>query len=293
MYNETCSSTKRCMHIKYPKKSGLGWASEIRNKNFGIVLMELLIYYLAVNLIFSSAYYIFNALANAAGFFDYVYFSFVTSLSVGYGDLVPVTLTGKALVILQTCITAMYFALMVSILSLKMLYPRDLIRFSQKIIYNPETDMIVVRVINTGRDALVNPIIRISITEHNTGNKSAGMFNIPIDYNLTYLGKYDFSYSFKNSHQLFNVMNEANKALEFNMSPDMMQSRFRINISLTGSYGFSQIAMYKKYYAKDIVIGKSFKPITYNKNFYSGKKGMRYSKIKNYWEDFESIEDLD
>lgn len=281
------------MHIKYPKKASLGWASEIRNKNFGIVLLELFIYYLAVNLIFSAAYYMFNVLANTVVFFDYVYFSFVTSLSVGYGDFVPINVAGKILVIIQTCITAMYFALMVSVLSLKMLYPRDLIRFSKNIIYNPQTDMLIVRVINTSRDALVNPNIRISITEHSTGSKSAGMFNIPIDYNLTYLGKYDFSYSFKNSYQSVNIINEANKALEFNKSSDSMKSRFRINISLTGSYGFNQVAMYKKYYSKDIVTGKSFKPITYNKNFYGRKKDIRYKKINNYWEDFEDIEGLD
>lgn len=281
------------MRTKYPKKAGLGWASEIRNKHFGMVLFELFIYYLLVNLIFSVAYYTFNVLDSAANFFDYVYFAFVTSLSIGYGDLVPVTIAGKILVIVQTSITAIYFALMVSVLSAKMFYPRDLIRFSQKIIYNPETDMLIVRVINTSRDALVNPNIRISVTEHNTGIKSAGMFNIPIDYNFTYLGKYDFSYSFKNNYRLFNVMNEANRAIEFNKSADSMQSRFRINISLTGSYGFNQVAMYKKYYAKDIVIGKSFKPITYSRDFYGRKKGIRYNKIKNYWEDFESIEGPD
>lgn len=281
------------MNIRYPKKASLGWASEIKNKHFGIVLLELFIYYLAVNLFFSAAYYLFNVLENTKSFFDYVYFSFVTSLSIGYGDFVPVTLEGKVLVILQTCITAMYFALMVSVLSLKMLYPRDLIKFSQKIIYNSETDMFIFRTINTGRDSLVNPDIRISITEHSTGEKSTGMFNIPIDYNLTYLGKYDFSYSFKNSYQFFNIMNEAKKAIEFNKSAaGSTQSRFRINISLTGSYGFNHIAMYKKYYADDVVIAGAFKSITYNKDFYGRKKGIRYNKIKNYWEDFESIEGL-
>lgn len=277
------------MSFKYPKKANLGWASKIRNKHFGLVLSELFIYYLAVNLIFALTYYAFNALENTAYFFDYVYFSFVTSLSIGYGDLVPVTLAGKFFVILQTSITTLYFALMVSILYLKMLYPRDLIKFSKKIIYNPENDMFILRVININKDALVNPNIRISITEHNTGEKIAGIFNIPLDYNITYLGKYDFSYTFKNNYKALNVMDEANKALEYNKSTNSIESRFRINISITGSYGFNEIAMYKKYYAKDIVTGKSFKPITYNKEFYSRKKEIKYNKIKNYWEDFERI----
>lgn len=281
------------MSFKYPKKANLGWASKIRNKHFGLVLSEMFIYYLAVNLIFALTYYVFNTLKNTADFFDYVYFSFVTSLSIGYGDIVPVTISGKFIVILHTSITTLYFALMVSILYLKMLYPRDLIKFSKKIIFNPENDMFILRVININKDALVNPNIRISITEHNTGEKIAGIFNIPLDYNITYLGKYDFSYTFKNSFKALNVMNEANKALEYNKTTNSIESRFRINISITGSYGFNEIAMYKKYYAKDIAIGKSFKPITYNKEFYSRKKEIKYNKIKNYWEDFERVNKLD
>lgn len=281
------------MSIKYPVKASLGWAREIKNKHFGLVFFELIIYYLLVNLVFSMAYYVFHALENTRAFFDYVYFSFVTSLSIGYGDLVPVTVAGKVLVIIQTSITAVYFALMVSILSLKMLYPKDLIKFSKKIIYNPDTDMLIVRVINICKDALVNPNIRISITEHNTGEKCAGIYCIPLDYNITYLGKYDFLYSFKNTYKTLNVMNEADKALEYNKTTDYIESRFRINISITGSYGFNEIAIYKKYYTKDIVKGKTFKPISYHKEFYCKGGDVKYNKIKNFWEDFESVEGLD
>lgn len=279
--------------MKNPKRASLAWASEIRNRHFGLVLLEMFVYYMAVNLIFSTAYLAFNSLEETAVFFDYVYFSFVTSLSIGYGDLVPINEAGKVLIIIQTSITTVYFALMVSVLSLKLLYPRELIRFSEKIIYNPKIDMFIIRVINTSRDALVNPNIRISVTEHNTGNESAGMINIPIDYNLVYLGKYDFSYTFKNSHKFFNVMDEVNKALRYNNSTDSMKSRFRINVSITGSYGFNQVAIYKKYYANAIVTGRQFKLITYNKEFYTSKGEVRYKKIKGFWEDFEMVEGFD
>ncbi len=279
------------MNLKYPKKSGLRWSSKIRNKHFGLVFMELFLYYLAVNLVFSAAYFAFGALKNAASFIDYVYFSFVTSLSIGYGDVVPLNTAGKLLVIIQSSITAVYFALMVSVLSVKMFYPRDLVKFSKKIIYNPSTDMLIIRAINTSREALVNPDIRISITEHNTGCNSAGMFDIPIDYRLTYLGKYDFSYTFKNSHKNLNVMNEAELAKKYNKHSNTVKSRFRINISLTGSYGFSQTAIYKKYYADDLHVGKAFKPITYNKEFCGIKGNVRYNKSKDFWTDFEETED--
>lgn len=278
--------------MKKPKKAVLGWSSEIRNKNFILVLLELFVYYVVINFIFTLLYYKIKSLENSS-FLDYVYFSFVTSLTIGFGDFVPVNILGKFLVIAQTCITALYFAMMVSVLSLKLLYPRDLIYFSEKVIYNSNSDMLIIRVINTNQNALVNPEIRISITEHNAGNESAGMFNIPLDYNLTYLGKYDFSYAFKNSYEHLNIMGEVNKAIKHNKTTEYFQSRFRINVSITGSYGFNQVALYKKYHANDIVIGKNFKPITYNKNFYSRKKAIKYNKIKNFWNDFEAIEKLD
>lgn len=274
------------------KRSRLGWVSKIINQDFIIVLVELFLLYIAINLLFSWAFYALKVLdgeESTIDFFDYIYFSFVTSLTIGYGDLVPLSFAGKALAIIQGVITALYFAMMVSVLSVKMLYPRDSVKFSEKLVYNPQLDIFIMRVINTRKDALVNPNIRISVTEHNIGDKSAGIFNIPIDYNITYLGKYDFSYSFKNKCKSFNVIDEVNKALEYNKTTSSMKSRFRINISLTGSYGFNEIAIYKKYYVEDIVVGKCFKPIHYIKEFY-GAFGVRYNKIKNFWSEFESFE---
>ncbi|MDW5300640.1 MAG: potassium channel family protein [Sedimentibacter sp.] len=279
------------MNLKYPRKASLGWVSKIRNLHIGIVLLQLLGYYLAINILFSIAYYFFEVLKNKTVFFDYVYFSFITSLAIGYGDFVPVTKIGKVIVIIHSSITAMYFALMISVLSIKMLYPRNLIKFSEKIIYNPTTDMLIFRVINTNKEPLVNPDLRISVTEHNAWDRSAGVFNILTDYYITYLGKHDFSYTFKNTFQNFNVIEESNKAKEYNKQINSLESRFRINLSITGSYGYGmqQIAICKKYFADDIIIGKSFKPIIYNKEVYT-KKEIKYNKIKNFWEDFESIE---
>lgn len=280
------------MNSKYPIKSNYGWVSEIRKQKFIIVLAKLLGFYLSINLFFAVVYYLNKVLINGTGFFDYVYFSFVTSLAIGYGDFVPFKFVGKILVIMHSCITTMYFALMVSVLSIKMFYPGDSIKFSKRIIYNKDTDMIIFRIINTNREALINPEVRISVTEHNVGDKIAGVFNIVEDCDITYLGRHDFSYSFKNSFEDFSLIMEANKANEYNKQLKSFKSRFRVNISITGSYGLQQIAIYKKYFADDIVIGKSYKPITYNEEGYRKKGGIRYFKIKNFWRDFESIEGI-
>lgn len=278
------------MNLKYPKRSRLGWVSEIRNSNFGVVLAKLLAYYLALNIFFAIIYYIYEILRYGTDFFDYIYFSFVTSLAIGYGDFVPIKIIGKILIIIHSCITTMYFAIMVSILSVKMFYPKDSIRFSEKIVYNPNSGMMIFRVINTNKEALINPEVRISITEHNVGDIIAGVFNIITDYDITYLGRHDFSYSFKSKFNDLNLIDEANKAKLYNSTPQIIKSRFRINISISGSYGLHQIAIHKKYNADNIIIGKSFKAITYNEEGYRKKGGLRYYKIKKFWEDFESIE---
>lgn len=278
------------MNIKNPKKSKLGWVSEIRNQHFGWVFAKLLSYYLAFNMLFCIFYYELEVLKKGVCFFDYIYFSFVTSLSIGYGDLVPVNFAGKALVIIHSCFTATYFALMVSVLSIKLFYPGDSIKFSNKIIYNSDSDILIFRVINTNKEALINPEVRISVTEHNIGYAIAGVYHIPTDFAITYLGKHDFSYSFKNSLRSINVIDEANKALHHNEMVNSFESRFRIIISITGSYGLNQVAVYKKYYADDIIWGKSFKAITYCKVCYGKNGGLNYSKMKNFWENFEKIE---
>lgn len=257
---------------KFNAKESFGLISELKHHNMAIVFIELLSCYIIISIVFALLYYKFNVLENVTGFFDYIYFSFVTSLSIGYGDFVPITLSGKILIIIQACIAAMYFALMISILSIKMFYPRELLKFSDKVIYNSDSNMLILRIINLNREALVNPDLRISITEHNTGNESVGIYEIPTDYKLTYIGKYDYSYVFNNNIGKLNIMEEVKNAVEYNNNTKSLESRFRINVSITGNYTFKQIAIYKKYYAEDVVEGKFFKPIIYEKNLITKKE---------------------
>jgi hypothetical protein len=278
------------MNSKYPRKAGHGWVNEIRSLNFKMLLVKLLGVYLTVNILFASVYYSLNILTDGTAFFDYVYFSFVTSLAIGYGDYVPLATVGKILVIMQSCVSTMYFAMMVSVLSIKMFYPGDSIRFSKKIVYDPDKDILIFRVININREALINPEVRVSVTEHNVGDNSVGVYDVVTDYKIAYLGIHDFSYSFKNTLQPLNVAVEANKAKNYNKCTQLLESRFSINISITGSYTLHQVAICKKYYAEELVVGKSFKPITYNKKGQTKEGEIRYDKIKNFWDDFESIE---
>ena len=67
------------------------------------------------------------------------------------------------------------------------------------------------------------------------------------------------------------------------------KSRFRIRLSITGSYGIQQTAVCKKYYAEDIVEARQFKSINYGREVYMTEE-ITYSKIKNFWEDFETEE---
>jgi hypothetical protein len=58
----------------------------------------------------------FFAQGEVAGFFDYVYFSFVTLTTVGYGDLSAVGDVGRALAILETLLGQLFLVVLVAYL---------------------------------------------------------------------------------------------------------------------------------------------------------------------------------
>lgn len=278
--------------MNLPKKATYIWIDKIRQKSFSRILCTLLIIYIAVNFAFAVLYYLMDAL-NDSSFLDYLYFSFITSLTIGYGDLTPVNGLAKLTVILHSTIYAVYSALMMSMLTTNLLCPKEAIVFSKNMIYNPDKQEMRFRMINISSAPIINPEIRISVTEHTVGNVIAGIFPVTAEYSIEYLGKHDFTYCFKTLHPLadghvFNICHEWQKALQYNKETNTADSRFRINITVSGSNGIQTIAVHKKYYADEIVKGLRFQPIEYNRED-QRKNGMRYNKIPNFWVDFNSV----
>jgi len=272
--------------MNQPNKVSFVWVNYIRSHSSIKVILFLLGIYIAVNICFSFLYYIFNILESCS-YLDYLYFSFITSFTIGFGDLAPVTAGGKILVIIHSTLIALYFASMMSIIAVKIFYPIQPIIFSDKIIYDKNQNRFVFRLININSSPIINPEIRVSITQHSVGNVIAGKVAIKLDYIIDYLGKHDFSIHFDNS-DILDILQEAQKANKHNVTTNTFDSRFRITITISGSNGIQNIATLKKYYANEIVNGKAFKAIEYTDED-QRKKGMRFTKIKDFWLQFNTI----
>lgn len=278
--------------MNLPKKITYIWIDKIRQKSFASILVTLLLIYIAVNILFAVLYDWMGAL-NDSSFLDYLYFSFITSLTIGYGDLIPVNDIAKITVILHSTIYAVYSALMMSMLTTNLLCPKETIIFSKNLIYNPNSQEMLFRMINISSAPIINPEVRISVTGHAVGNVIAEIFPVSTKYSIDYLEKYDFTYYFKTLHPIsdsenYDVCHEWKKALQYNQETNTADSRFRINITVSGSNGIQTIAVHKKYYADEIVKGLRFKPIEYTEEA-QRRNGMRYHKIPNFWADFNSV----
>lgn len=280
--------------MELPRKITYIWIDKIRQKSFGYILGVLLFFYILVNVIFAVFYYWMGALHDSC-FLDYLYFSFITSLTIGYGDLTPVNDLAKLTVILHSTLYAVYSALMMSMLTTNLLCPKEAVVFSKNIVYNPDAGQMLFRMINISSAPIINPEVRISVTEHNVGNVIARIFPVTTAYTIDYLGKHDFTYCFNTFHPItedenFNVWSEWQKALQHNRQTgdSVPRSRFRINITVSGSNGIQTIAVHKKYHADEITDGIRFQPIEYTQED-QRRRGMRYHKIPNFWDDFNRI----
>lgn len=71
--------------------------------------------YLIIVLIFGMTFYFFDSLATntnkpdkALSFFDYLYFSLVTFSTIGYGEIIPTGVSGKVIIVIESCIGLAY-----------------------------------------------------------------------------------------------------------------------------------------------------------------------------------------
>lgn len=280
--------------MKYPSKTSYAWISEIKTTSFWLLLLCLILFYVLINCVFADIYYFCKVLKSEASILDHFYFSFVTALTIGYGDFYPLTTVGKVVVAIHTCLTAIYFAIMVTALSAKMFYPKNTIMFSERLLFDPINKRFAIRLINTHREPLVNPEIRIFMTEHCYGNVMGPMHRITKYDDMPFLGKHDFSLFFQDkintNAEDFRISSEWYKALSHDRgNHSQPTSRFSITISISGSYGIQQIAHYKKYYPSEIELGTSFKAIQYNDEDQRQAGNIRYSNFPDMWNDFNKI----
>lgn len=307
----------------------LPWFRKISIKMAVIVLV--LIYFL-VNLTFSLVYYVERISASSPtysqetafdnqpatekpriSFGDCFYFSFITASTIGYGDILPCSTVERGIVVFQSVTCTVLVAVIMSILTMKMLWPtQQTIIFSKKIVHDRSAKMFGVRIINTNSLPILNPTIRITVTEHGTGNIISRRMNL--DTRLAcpqYLGKHDSTLWFgvgdviyyqgdqeKTEKAYDKILQEYKLAKEYeqkdisNSSSSELQANryswFRIIITINGNNGVQDITEIKKYYASDFVEGYGFTPIKY-----SGKErrglSVQYESIEDFWNDFDKV----
>lgn len=247
--------------------------------------------FICMNIVFALIYFHIDNLKSATEFFDYLYFSFITALTIGYGDIYPQSYSTKMIAVAHGIISTLWLALSISLLSLKILTPDRTIIFSKKIIYNKKDNIWIFRVINTHRLPLINPEIRFFICEHCHGNVIAKTYSHYKKDSIPAFGKHDFSIGYTNyihGHPLgISIAQQYEKAITFEKETGT-NSRFRITISVSGSYEEGSASYIMKYYAKDVVFANKFKPIEYGDHDETESVNMKYTKFKNFWDTFNS-----
>ncbi|MBR0229622.1 MAG: two pore domain potassium channel family protein [Clostridia bacterium] len=267
----------------------------IRRKSVWYVLIVSIELYVLINFIFGVAYFYMPDF-KACSFGDCLYFSFITAATIGYGDITPTTEIGKIAVAGQSVLCTLYIAVMMSVITSKILWPQNKTAvFSKKIVVDTERKQLRLRIINTNSMPIIHPEIRLSLNVHEVGDVIAGVTELDNSLaNPIYLGRHDFTITFgqdvstKNISEYKMILLELQKALEHQKQTGKNNSRFRIVVCVSGSNGVQTIAEMKKYYASDFVFGTEFNPIEYKGND-DNKLGIKYDRIKGFWSQFESI----
>lgn len=220
-------------------------------------------------------------------FLDSFYFSVVTGTTLGYGDFAPKSPTGKIFVTVQVLISTVLFALSVSIIFLKLMYPRETIILSNKIIYRRYENKLFLRVINVNRSKLINPEIRIVLAKHTERFGISQNVSMAKLDDLPPLGNHDFIIGFSDPTEGLYKQIEAARECNRSAKTHDEKSRFSIKVTIAGSYGFSSYTHYKKYREFEIAEANRFVNIQYPEQFH--KKIRKYRSIPHFWENFHGV----
>jgi hypothetical protein len=270
----------------YPKTTRYAVIEALRRLKLFYVILLLIIGYIFINAFFGLLYFFFGTFANTTNFFNCLYFSFVTGLTIGFGDYIPSNNAGKIIVMIHGMLSTFYFAMMVAFLGVKMLFPNHTLHFSDKVLFDGRRFMF--RILNSHRGLFVNPDIRINVVAHCSGNVIAPTVSARKVDDLHWLDNHDFTIDFPDKiNDFFFISEEWEKAKNHQ---GFEKSRFKIRVSVSGSYGMQQYTQVVSYGKDDIVHAHSFKRICYSDEDKRIWRNIRFKKFGNFWDNFNSYE---
>jgi Ion channel len=129
--------------VNYPKSQRYWFFEHLWAMPFWLSLVTLFGAYIVINLAFcliewqsAALDYVYiqdgKSIRVERSLADYLYFGFVTGTTVGYGDLGPHSNLGKLLAVLHALTSTLAFALIIALIAVKLLSPRNTLIFSSK-----------------------------------------------------------------------------------------------------------------------------------------------------------------
>ena len=171
----------------------------------------------------------------AKDFQDCLYFSFVTQLTIGYGDVEPIGLA-RGISVVQTLLGVMLAGVWIGIAILKLTSPaRNSIVFAKSAYYCAKEAIFVVSFVNANRqkliDAKISHILKLCRENH-----------LREESNVPYIAR---SVWFLSTDEV-----RLNKLQELKESFDKHDG---IKVCISGDYGFAKYAVARKYVLSEII----------------------------------------
>lgn len=216
-------------------------------------------FYLAINLVFATAYWLVDGcIANARPgvFADTFFFSIETLATVGYGAMFPATLYGHTVAAVEILVGLMSLAIVTGLIFSRFSKPTARILFSRRMVVRPfeGTQVLMLRAANERNNRIVeaNASLAMVRTEQNAdGETFTRIHDLPLLRNRTPA----FALTWTLIHRI-----DESSPLHGWTQESLLAARTRIMISITGHDETMAAAVhaYHDYLAEDLVFDSRF-----------------------------------
>jgi inward rectifier potassium channel len=220
-----------------------------------LLLLQLTAAFFLLNALFGLTYYAIGGIANArkGSFADVFFFSIETMTTIGYGRLIPVTLTAHILMSLEALSGLMGFALMTGIAFTKFSRPIVRVRFSRNAVISKRDGIpsLMFRLANTRANQIVEARVHALFARADVTLEGENVWRFS-DLELSRYRNGTFRHSWTVIHPI------TPDSPLYGSSPESLERAFgEIVVSLTGIDGVFMQTVYARhsYLARDVIYG--------------------------------------